>query len=86
MLHSNDTGRKRRTVRSRTDARRVRPSSSDREDDRSGGAPDGGGKRDQGRFDCPVCEFASDEYDDVYVHLMTSHRKSTVSAALLRRE
>ena len=33
---------------------------------------------------CPVCEFAGTEYDDVYVHLMTAHRKSTISAALLR--
>lgn len=33
---------------------------------------------------CPVCEFASAEYDDVYAHLMTAHRKSTISAALLR--
>lgn len=34
---------------------------------------------------CPVCEFASPEYDDVYVHLMTAHRKSTISSMLLDR-
>ena len=33
---------------------------------------------------CPVCEFVSGEFDDVYAHLMTAHRKSTISAALLR--
>lgn len=43
-------------------------------------APDG----EAGATTCPVCEFASAEYDDVYVHLMTAHRKSTISAALLR--
>jgi len=36
------------------------------------------------RHDCPVCEFASEDYDDVYAHLLTAHRKSTISAALLR--
>lgn len=33
---------------------------------------------------CPVCEFASADADDVYAHLLTAHRKSTISAALLR--
>jgi hypothetical protein len=32
---------------------------------------------------CPVCEFASAEYNDVYGHLMTAHRKSTISELLL---
>lgn len=32
---------------------------------------------------CPVCEFASAEYNDVYDHLMTAHRKSKISAMLL---
>lgn len=36
------------------------------------------------RHGCPVCEFASTDADDVYAHLMTAHRKSTISAALLR--
>lgn len=35
---------------------------------------------------CPVCAFGSDDPDDVYVHLMTAHRKSTISAALLASE
>lgn len=34
---------------------------------------------------CPVCEFASAEDDDVYIHLMTAHRKSTISSMLLDR-
>lgn len=32
---------------------------------------------------CPVCEFAGAEYNDVYGHLMTAHRKSTLSELLL---
>lgn len=34
---------------------------------------------------CPVCAFAASGYDDVYAHLMTAHRKSTISSALLQR-
>lgn len=35
---------------------------------------------------CPLCEFDGAEYDDVYFHLMTVHRKSTISSVLLDRD
>lgn len=39
---------------------------------------------DSDRDDCPLCEFSSAADGDVYVHLMTAHRKSTISEMLLR--
>jgi hypothetical protein len=32
---------------------------------------------------CPFCEFDTADETAVYVHLQTSHRKSTLAAALL---
>jgi hypothetical protein len=32
---------------------------------------------------CPVCAFGSHDPDDVYAHLLTAHRKSTLGSALL---
>lgn len=37
------------------------------------------------RHSCPICEFVGVEYNDVYGHLMTAHRKSTISSMLLER-
>lgn len=86
MMHFSDTDPSRRAVRRPTGVGRVRPVSSDGDDEPLGAVADRDGKRREGRYDCPVCEFASDEHDEVYVHLMASHRKSTISAALLGGE
>ena len=56
----------------------------DRDDERSGADHPRSAAAVADRCCCPVCEFTSDEFDDVYAHLMTAHRKSTISAALLR--
>lgn len=32
---------------------------------------------------CPLCEFVSEEQADIYVHLQTGHRKSTLATAIL---
>lgn len=37
------------------------------------------------RTSCPICEFASADYNDVYGHLMTAHRKSTISELVLEQ-
>ncbi|MFB6301484.1 MAG: hypothetical protein ABEH78_01280 [Haloferacaceae archaeon] len=34
-------------------------------------------------YECPLCGLTSTETDEIYTHLMTSHRKSAVSTALL---
>lgn len=35
-------------------------------------------------YECPLCGLTSTETDEIYAHLMTSHRKSTISDALLK--
>jgi hypothetical protein len=35
---------------------------------------------------CPLCAAAAETEDDLYCHVMVSHRKSRVSRALLGRE
>lgn len=32
---------------------------------------------------CPLCGFAAEDHTDLYVHLQTTHRKSTLATALL---
>lgn len=82
MLHPTDhQWRNRMPAAEESDAAASRPT-----DDRSATIPVEGSKSTDGGAGhrCPVCEFVSAEYDDVYAHLMTAHRKSTISAALLR--
>lgn len=35
--------------------------------------------------ECPLCNCGSDSEDDIYYHLLVSHRKSTLADALLDR-
>lgn len=35
-------------------------------------------------YECPLCGLTSTEMDGIYAQLMTSHRKSTISDALLK--
>lgn len=52
----------------------------------SPGAPssDGAGVTGEAeRYECPLCDHAEPAETDVYSHLMVSHRKSTLSDALL---
>lgn len=35
------------------------------------------------RSSCPLCRFTTGDRTDVYVHLMTAHRKSRISEELL---
>lgn len=32
---------------------------------------------------CPLCGYVSEEQTDIYVHLQTAHRKSTLATAIL---
>ena len=32
---------------------------------------------------CPLCDFDATEQTDIYVHLQTAHRKSTLATAIL---
>lgn len=34
-------------------------------------------------YECPLCGLESSELNDIYTHLMTNHRKSAISNALL---
>ena len=36
--------------------------------------------------DCPICSYVGADESDVYVHLQTSHRKSTIAAAVVEGE
>lgn len=35
---------------------------------------------------CPLCSFVGTDESDIYVHLQTSHRKSTIATAVLEDE
>jgi hypothetical protein len=35
-------------------------------------------------YECPLCDLTSTERNEIYAHLMTSHRKSAISDALLK--
>ncbi|MDJ1433159.1 hypothetical protein [Halostagnicola sp. A-GB9-2] len=39
----------------------------------------------QSEYSCPVCAFDDETRTDVYEHLLSSHRKSTITSALLRQ-
>ncbi|KAA9399164.1 hypothetical protein Har1130_13245 [Haloarcula sp. CBA1130] len=36
-------------------------------------------------YGCPLCNCGADSEDDIYCHLLVSHRKSALVAALLER-
>ena len=36
-------------------------------------------------YGCPLCNCGADSEDDIYCHLLVSHRKSTLAGALLER-
>ncbi len=36
-------------------------------------------------YGCPLCNCGADSEDDIYCHLLVSHRKSAVVGALLER-
>lgn len=37
------------------------------------------------KYACPLCNCGADSKDDIYCHLLVSHRKSTLAGALLER-
>lgn len=37
------------------------------------------------RYACPLCNCGADSEDDIYCHLLVSHRKSALADALLDR-
>ncbi|WP_200830839.1 hypothetical protein [Haloarcula mannanilytica] len=36
-------------------------------------------------YGCPLCNCGADSKDDIYCHLLVSHRKSALADALLER-
>ena len=36
-------------------------------------------------YECPLCNCGADSEDDIYCHLLVSHRKSAVVSALLAK-
>ncbi|EMA00636.1 hypothetical protein C437_17587 [Haloarcula vallismortis ATCC 29715] len=36
-------------------------------------------------YGCPLCNCGADSEDDIYCHLLVSHRKSALANALLER-
>jgi len=37
------------------------------------------------RYACPLCNCGADSEDDIYCHLLVTHRKSALADALLER-
>lgn len=37
----------------------------------------------EGTHTCPICGYAADRQNRIYVHLQTSHRKSAIARAVL---
>ncbi len=37
------------------------------------------------RYGCPLCNCGADSEDDIYCHLLVSHRKSALATALLEQ-